>query len=1396
MVAVAEVFLGALLRFLLDRLLTPLNFLADGVGKKLKKWSEMLSSIELVLRDAEKKQLTSSAVELWLDDLKDLAYDIEDILDKFYTEMLRRKLDEQRGATTSKVRSLIPRFEVHFNMNFEIKEITNRLQAISERKDKLGLSLDGIGSSSTKPWPRPPSSCVLNGVPVVGRDSDKAKIVELLSRNYEPNAINFQVVAIVGMPGVGKTTLAQYVFNEDDVLKQFDLKAWVSVSDEFDVVRVTKAILESVTSGRCDLEEFSNIQNNLSKALAGKKFLIVLDDVWNTCDYNLWTTLQSPFCVGALGSKIIVTTRDAEVPRMMRSTEVHNLSGMSNGDCWKVFVQHAFFNIEESSRPTKYELLQEKIVAKCCGLPLAARTLGGLLGCKEINEWEGILNNKLWFLSDKSGILPVLKISYHYLPSTLKRCFAYCSILPNDYEFGETQLILLWMAEDLIQKTEENEQLEDVGREYFQELVSRSLFQKSSKQDSRYVMHHLISDLAQRVSGETCLRLEDILDGRWSPKTRHLSYTAGKYDGVKRFEAFAKAKVLRTFLPLSISEDPCNYLTCRVTFELLPKLQYLRVLSLNGYRLIKLPNSIGELKFLRYLDLSHTEITSLPRSISTLCNLQTLILENCYSLKALPANMKNLINLRHLNNSNTPSLQGMPAQLGQLTNLKTLRNFVVSKGSESSIREVEPLLHLQGTLRLSRLQNVNDIEDVKRADLISKAGLDVLLLEWNGLGEKESDVLDMLQPHRKLKVLSIKGYGGLEFSKWIGHPLLSSLTTVCLEGCNHCCLLPSLGQLPSLKKLSIKGLYAVEVVGLEFYGMARLPFPLLEILEFEDMKHWREWFPYEQDQDQGIRVFPCLKMLSISKCPKLEGRLPENLDSLSKLVIRGCEQLVISISDYKQLQKLDIDDCKRVVHIKVQLELLEALQLSSIAEFKLQIKDFMGGLPKLNDLVISGCDELTSLWQNEDKLLHDLISLHCLVIGDNPHLHLVQNLVSLQELHIYDCPSLISFQEFLLPPFVKEIKIERCSSLVYFARYRIPPNLRRMDIMLCENLKSLLEEEEIKGSSSSSSPYLVKEEESCLEYLSIEDCPLLTSLSFEDHLPRMLKHLRISDCEQLETITNRFKHNICLEEIKISRCTNLKCLPEGLCYLTNLQELGIYDCASLVSFPEGGLPQSAAYLREIDISYCNKLKALPKGIHDLNSLQILSISCCEGFTPFLEDGFPPNLIQLTIYNLKSCKALLDLGLHRLTSLRELEIRGKDPDVLFFPPEKEMVLPKSLIRLTIQDFPNLVKLSNGFQLLNCLQSFHIEGCPKLASMAEESLPLSLTQLTIYQCPLLEERCKPSKGRYWPSIAHIPYIRIQDHVHRANPDHSPRLPFSCSPSRSEDQASYHEHVYFFP
>ncbi|KAK9213904.1 hypothetical protein WN944_005890 [Citrus x changshan-huyou] len=659
------------------------------------------------------------------------------------------------------------------------------------------------------------------------------------------------------MGGLGKTALAQLVYKDKQVLDHFDLKAWTCVSEDFDVIRLTKTILTSIVADQnVDNLNLNSLQEKLNKQLSGKKFLLVLDDVWNR-NYDDWDQLRRPFEVGAPGSKIIVTTRDQEVAKIMGTVSAYQLEKLSDNDCLAVFVQHSLRTRDFSSHKSLEEI-GKKIVTKCDGLPLAAQTLGGLLrGNLDRSEWEDVLNSKIWELpEERCRIIPALAVSYYYLPPTLRQCFAYCSLFPKDYEFEEEEIILLWCASGFLDHKGSGNSCDDFGRKIFKELHSRSFFQQSSNDASRFVMHDLISDLAQWAAGEIYFTMEVNKQQSFSKNLRHLSCICGQYDGVKRFEDLYDIQHLRTFLPVMSINSSRGYLARSILPKLF-KLQRLRVFSLHGYQISELPYSIGDLRYLRYLNLSGTEIRTLPESVSKLYNLHTLLLEGCRQLKKLCADMGNLIKLHHLNNSNTDSLEEMPVGIGKLTCLQSLSNFVVGKDSGSRLPELKLLMHLRGTLEISKLENVKDVGNAKEAQLDVKENLRELLLRWtrstDGSSSREAEtqmaVLDMLKPHKNLEQFGICGYGGTKFPTWLGDSSFLYLVTLKFEDCGMCTALPSVEQLRSLKHLTVRGMSRVKRLGSEFYGDdSPIPFPCLETLRFEYMQEWEEWIPHGSSQ--------------------------------------------------------------------------------------------------------------------------------------------------------------------------------------------------------------------------------------------------------------------------------------------------------------------------------------------------------------------------------------------------------------------------------------------------------------------------------------------------------------------------------------------------------------------
>ncbi|XP_022746867.1 putative disease resistance RPP13-like protein 1 isoform X2 [Durio zibethinus] len=1291
------------------------------IQEELEKLKKELLEIRLLLDDAEERQIKNQSVKNWLSDLQILAYDVDDIVDELETGIAERNLMLKRhGSSSKKPRLIFDTFDVVlFNsvMMSKIKDITVKLKDLEPRKNQLQLRMIDSSKSKRIKGRQQPTSLEIE-TQVYGRDKDKETILELVIKSDDEE--NF-VIPIVGMGGI--------------------------------------AIFQAITSEPCSDNDLNSLQEKLKNKLSGKKFLIVLDDVWNE-NYHDWTILQSPFLTRTAGSKIIVTTRSFAVSSTMGASHAHSLQVLSEDDCLSVFAQHALGLRDFGGHPNLKEVA-EKIVRKCNGLPLAAKTLGGLLRTNvDLDAWQKILESEIWKLSHhQCGIIPALQLSYHHLPPHLKRCFAYCSILPKDYEFQEKEIILLWKAEGFLQEASDKYSFEGLGHKYFRDLVSRSLLQISNKDSSRFVMHDLINDLAKSVAGEICFRIEG--DQKFSKHARHLSYIGGQFDGIKKFKGIGEAQHLRTFLPFRMS----NYMSCWVTNDvlthLLPNLRCLRVLSLRGYQISELPDFIRNLKHLRYLDFSRTPIKCLPEFVSTLYNLETLLLRKCMNLEKLPLEMENLVNLCYLDITGAYRLESMPSNFSTLSDLQTLSDFVLQKGKGCQIRELEALSNLKGQLCILGLENVVETQDARKAKLHEKLGLDKLKLIWsedfkNRNAEIETEVLDLLHPSKKLKELTLMFYGGVRLAEWMGDSSFNKLLSLCLEYCPNCTSLPSIGRLPLLEKLSIKRMRSVTSVGVEFFGK-NVPhaFPSLETLEFENMLKWENWNFWEVNEES--RKFPKLRELRIVNCPELLGSIPENLPSLEKLVICYCKKLVISIQSLPKLSELDVQGCHEVVYKGFADDSsLKRVRFSRIPKFTCAAEWLTLGSIKVESLKIDDCKELCSSQENNWGLLTQSMSLGELSIGkwsqlisigveeEEEELMQLKIPCTVQQLTIWDCERLEKLSTTLhYVTSLKMLQLSYCPNLISLSHKNLPSNLKTLVIGGCKNLRCLLEEGENVNLSSAC----------LLEQLNISNCPALESLSSRGQLPTRLKLLQIYSCAKLESIAQEIQDNSSLESIIINGCSNIKYLPQGLNKLSHLRCIQFRNCSNLVSFPKSCLRTSN--LKVLLLHSCEKLHALPDDIHNLSCLEELEIRNCASLTSFPEEGIPTNLRKLTIEGPNICKPLIEWGLHRLTSLKSLYISN----VLFPQEEIEMTLPYSLTHLTVIDFPKLETLSSGgFQDLTSLEYLTIGSCLNLKSLPDKNMLSSLLQLHIWRCPVLKEQCGNDKGPEWSKIAHIPFVVI--------------------------------------
>ncbi|KAF9681320.1 hypothetical protein SADUNF_Sadunf06G0213800 [Salix dunnii] len=895
-----------------------------GLKDQLRKLNDTVTRIKAVIQDAEVKaqnKKQNHQIEDWLKKLRQAVYDAEDLLEDFSTQVLRKQLMSGNGVSRE-VRVFFSRsnqFVYGLRMGHRVEALRERLSDIEadskrfnfEVRDEERASLTTVREQTTSSEPEV----------IVGREGDKAVIKSfLLDSNYDENV---SVISIVGIGGLGKTTLAQHVFNDEQVNSHFAVKHWVCVSGGLDARKILKGLV-----GRDD-DQLESLKNELEKKFEKKKYLLVLDDVWDGedgSDGEKWDSLKELFPRDAVGSKIVVTTRSHVIAKFTSTVSPHVLEGLSIEKSWELFRRKAFPQRQDSDHVD--EKIRKEIVERCCGVPLVIKAIARLMSLKDRAQWLSFIVNELPYSIRDDNIMQTLKLSYNTLPSYMKHCFANCSLFPKGRSINVKSVIRLWIAQGLVSSSNSGGRcLEIAGLRCFENFLWRSFFHEVKRDDLGNIesckMHDFMHDLATHVAGFENSKVE-LRGKKINDLTQHILFDMELYLSQQIPIPLPCEQRLRTLiLQGDIWDIGAWESICR-------DFRRLRVLALSDLGIKEVSPLIEKLKHLKYLDLSNNEMEVLPNSVTNLVNLQVLKLNDCWNLKELPRGINKLINLRHLDVGRTfdhdlcDSLEYMPRGIGKLTSLQTLSCFVVAKNWSpkskmvgyggmrfpSRLSDLSNLVRIRlvGCTRLEHIPPLDGIPSFEELFISSMGNLEYIDSEGVG-GKKVSNFFPSLKKLfisdcRRLKGWWKKSRGEMKDDSdestveeeliMLSFPRLSSLTI------SHCPNLTSMPLFPTLNEHL--WLWRTSPMPLQQTMKMKPPVYSSFIRPLSNLKELDIWSIDDMESlpEVGLQNLSSLQKLIILECPRLKS-LPlhgQEMPSLQTLVISGCRELK-SVSESK-----------------------------------------------------------------------------------------------------------------------------------------------------------------------------------------------------------------------------------------------------------------------------------------------------------------------------------------------------------------------------------------------------------------------------------------------------------------------------------------------------------------
>lgn len=856
-----------------------------------------LESIRSFLKDADAREAaeqeegeSNEGVKTWVKQVREEAFRIEDVIDEYILK--EAKLARGSGLTyhLRKFFCFINVLKLHHGIASKIEVIKSSLADIQRRERHYSFrSIEQGSVSRTRNVishdPRV-GSLFIEDDEVVGIESARDLLIGWLVNGRKQRS----VVALVGQGGIGKTTLAGKLFNNQYVMNHFDCRAWITVGRECMkkdlLIKMIKEFHQ--LTGQSALGEMNNMEEKdliiaLRQYLHDKNYMIVLDDVWKI---ELWGDVEHALLDNKKGSRIMLTTRYKAVADFCKQSsfvQVHELEALPAVEAWRLFCRKAFASVSDGGCPPELEKLSHEIVAKCGGLPLAIVAVGGLLSTKHesVSEWRRSLEG----LGSKLGSNPHLKIcsrvlseGFHDLPHHLKSCLLYFGLFPQGYSINCERLIRLWIAEGFVPYSTRPPS-EQIGEEYLTELIDRSLVHVCKRARSCRVhdlMHEIILEKTKDLGFCLDLSREDL---SCCTKTRRISIN----QSLNNVLEWTEDSKIRSVFFLNVDKLPGSFMT-----KLVAEFKLMKVLDFEDAPIEFLPEGVGNLFHLHYLSVRNTKVKVLPKSIGRLLNLQTLDLKHSL-VTQLPVEIKNLKKLRCLvvyHNDNGIRRRGIKIQVG-FGSLTDLQRLYIVQANSKILNELRKLRQL----RKLGIQLTNEDGKNLCASIADMENLESLTVESTSR-EEAFDIQSLGSPPQYLQRLYLSG-SMKNLPDWIFK--LKNLVRIGLywsELTND--PMNALQALPNLLELRLRDAYGYEKLHFKDGW-----FPRLQRLILLDLKGVTLMMI-----DKG--AMPCLRELKIGPCPLLK-EIPAGIEHLRNLeILKFCGMLTViaSMIDDANWQKI------------------------------------------------------------------------------------------------------------------------------------------------------------------------------------------------------------------------------------------------------------------------------------------------------------------------------------------------------------------------------------------------------------------------------------------------------------------------------------------------------------